>query len=119
VRWIVKNVSDTAAAGSWTDRVYLSTDATWRGSTKTRFGPSGVSPSSIPDRIDARRDSGDWTLAGFDDSAWERPIRVDGRQWGPLGPRTVSLLRETEIKPLMLIEHQGKTVRLPLAKLKR
>ena len=64
----------------------LSTDASWRGSTKNRFGPSGVSPSSIPDRIDARRDAGDWTLAGFDDSSWEKPVRVDGRQWGPLAP---------------------------------
>ena len=96
-------------------RTSLSTDASWRGSTNTRFGPSGVSPSSIPDRIDARRDTGDWTLAGFDDSHWEKPVQVDGGQWGPLGIRTVPLLRETEIKPLALIERAGKAVQQPLA----
>ena len=95
----------------------LSTDMTWRGSTKHRFGPSGVAPSSIPDRIDARRDSGDWTLAGFDDSSWEKPVRVDGRKWGPLGPRSVPLLRETEVKPLTLIECAGKAVRKSLTEM--
>jgi alpha-L-rhamnosidase len=93
----------------------FSTDASWRGSTKTRFGPGGVSPSSIPDRIDMRRDSGDWTLAGFDDSTWEKPVRVDGRQWGPLCARSIPRLRETEIRPLTLVERAGKAVQRPLA----
>ncbi|MBN2291393.1 MAG: alpha-L-rhamnosidase N-terminal domain-containing protein [Pirellulales bacterium] len=92
----------------------LSTDTSWRGSTKTRFGPSGVSTSSIPDRIDARRDAGDWTLPGFDDSTWEKPVRVNGRLWGPLGLRTIPLLRETEIEPLTLVERAGKATRRPL-----
>lgn len=56
------------------------TDVSWRGSTHTRFGPSGVASSSIPDRIDARRDSGDGSVSGFNDSTREKPVRVDGRR---------------------------------------
>ena len=93
----------------------FSTDATWRGSTKNRFSPSGIAPSSIPDRIDARRDSGDWTLAGFDESNWEKPVRVDGRQWGPLRSRSIPRLRETEVKPLTLVRRAGKAANQPLA----
>ena len=96
-------------------QVNLLTDASWRGSTHTRFQTSGVAPSSIPDRIDARRDSGDWTLPGFDDSTWEKPVNIDGGQWGPLCARSIPLLRETEVKPLTLVDHGGKAVSLPLA----
>jgi alpha-L-rhamnosidase len=93
----------------------LSTDASWRGSTKTQFGPSGTSKGFIVDHIDARREPRGWTLAGFDDSSWEKPVSIDGRQWGPLGVRTIPLLRETEVKPLMLVEQSGKPVKRPLA----
>ena len=93
----------------------LSTDTTWRGSAKNRFGASGVASSSIPDHIDARLDSGDWTVAGFDDSGWEKPVPVDGRKWGPLLPRGIPRLRETEIMPLTLIWQSGIEVSKPLA----
>ena len=80
-------------------QVFL-TDSTWKGSAHTRFLPSSGSYASIPDNIDARLDTGDWTLAKFDDSKWENALKVSGDDWGKLTPRTIPLLRETAIFPL-------------------
>ena len=82
------------------------TDATWRVSTQNRFGPSPGSWSSVVDHVDARRDSGDWAAIAFDDSAWEKAVPVDGRQWGPLRARHIPLLRETEVRPLRVVQRQ-------------
>ncbi len=86
------------------DRQVIATDATWRGNAHTRYLPSGPSWASIPDRIDARRDDGDWTLPEYNDSAWPKTVRIDGRQWGPLRRRQIPLLRETEVGPLTAIQ---------------
>ena len=88
----------------------LQTDRTWRGTTQTRFLPSPTDRwentwASIPDRIDARRDAGDWTQSQFDDSAWEKPVSVNGDLWGALRPRGIPRLRETEVGPITLLEH--------------
>jgi len=82
----------------------LGTDATWRVSTQNRFGSSPISWTSIPDNIDSRRDSGDWAAVEFDDAAWEKAVPVDGKQWGPLRARRIPLLRETDVRPLRVIQ---------------
>jgi hypothetical protein len=84
----------------------VGTDPTWRVSTQNRFGPSPGTWSSIIDHVDARRDSGDWAAAKFDDSAWEKAVPIDGRQWGPLRARHIPLLRETEVRPLRVVQRQ-------------
>jgi hypothetical protein len=84
------------------------TDATWRVTTQSRFQPSPTSWSSIADRIDARRDMGDWALAAFDDSKWENAVPIDGKQWGPLRARHIPLLRETEAGPLTVVQWSKK-----------
>ena len=90
------------------------TDETWRGSTETRFLPSPPdSWSSIPDRIDARRDTGDWTKAGFDDSTWEQAVKISGKSWGALRARSIPRLQETVIEPLRCPEKINK----PLAEI--
>ncbi len=91
----------------------MCTDATWRASAATRFLPGPLDRwencwASLPDRIDARRDTGDWTLVQFDDSGWETAAPVDGNLWGPLQARAIPLLRETEIGPLLLVQDSGK-----------
>lgn len=92
----------------------LRTDNAWRASTTTRFLPSPTDRwedtwASIPDRIDARRDTGDWTQPSFDDSTWEKVVPVQGNLWGSLRPRGIPLLRENEVAPLTLLEvtHEG------------
>jgi alpha-L-rhamnosidase len=88
-------------------KMRLLTGVDWLANTKHRFRPSPWNWGGIPDRIDARLESGDWTLPGFDDSAWEKAVRVDGGQWGRMHARGIPLLRETEIKSLTLLEHSG------------
>lgn len=88
----------------------LPTDDTWLGTTETRFLPAPTDRwedtwASIPDRVDARRDPGDWTLPEFDDSDWEKPVSVDGTLWGLLRPRGIPRLRESDVGPLTLLEH--------------
>jgi len=90
----------------------LRTDDAWRGTTRTRFLPSPTDRwentwASIPDHIDARLDSGDWTQPAFDDSSWEIPVPLPGNLWGALEPRGIPLLRETQISPLTLLEVSG------------
>jgi len=84
--------------------IALSSDAAWRGTTKTRFLPSAPSWSSIPDNIDARLDDGDWTALDYDDSGWENAAPVDGALWGPLRPRAIPYLRETPFVPQTLVK---------------
>jgi hypothetical protein len=96
----------TDAAGA---QQTIKTDATWRVTTQNRFGPGGATWTSIPDNIDARRDAGDWTAAGFDDSAWEKATPIDGTQWGPLSARRTPLMRETKVAPLRLIQQKTGT----------
>ena len=69
--------------------------AAWRTSNATRYRPSRAVWASVPDSIDGRVDGGDaaWLRAGFDDSAWQPAMAVDGSQWGPLRARGVPRLR--------------------------
>lgn len=83
------------------EKAEIITDARWRCSAKTRFLASPVSWGNIPDNIDARLDTGDWTQPEFDDAQWETPAPVDGAMWGPLKPRAIPLLREEAIIPEM------------------
>ena len=73
----------------------VGTDATWKWSGKTRYGPPQIEWGNVRDRIDARVEDGDWTLPGYDDAHWQVAVPVDGSQWGPLTPRRIPMLRET------------------------
>ncbi|NOY83160.1 MAG: hypothetical protein GXP31_19375 [Kiritimatiellaeota bacterium] len=84
----------------------VTSDAGWRASVKTRFLPSPSSWGCIPDVIDARRDSGDWTTAAFDDTSWAHAVPIDGGRWGRLCPRSIPLLHETEITPVAVLERR-------------
>ena len=88
----------------------MPTDHSWRGATRTRFLPTPTGDTddnwaSLPDRIDARRDPGDWTSVEFDDALWEPAAPVAGSLWGPLRPRGIPRLRETQVGPLTLLRH--------------
>ena len=71
------------------------TDISWKWNNKTRFLPPIQTWGFVCDRIDARIDDGDWTQLDYDDSAWEQSVKIDGRKWGPLQPRSIPLLSET------------------------
>lgn len=90
----------------------IRTDEQWKCSARTRYLPSAGTYSSVPDSIDARRDTGDWTRADFDDSEWPRAFQVDGATWGPLHPRAIPLLREQVIFPDTIVQEirSGRTL---------
>jgi hypothetical protein len=74
------------------------TDATWRTSAATRFGPPEVLISGLADRVDERREAGDWTAPGFDDTAWPNAVAVPGDRWGAFQPRAIPLLTQDRIE---------------------
>lgn len=85
-------------------KAVIETDASWRCNADTPFLPSPVSWGWIPDNIDARKGSGDWTAPEFDDSKWATPISVEGKLWGSMMPRSIPRLREIPIKPADIIK---------------
>jgi len=79
----------------------LATDASWHGFIEAgHVAPLVHNYSSIAENYDARKLPGDWTAAGFDDSAlpWARPVDAsDPAVWPVLSPRSIPLLREREV----------------------
>jgi hypothetical protein len=53
--------------------------------------------SCILDRIDANSADFNWQMPQFDDSRWEPAGPVAGNSWGPLTPRSIPLLRESDL----------------------
>ncbi|MCB1105849.1 MAG: alpha-L-rhamnosidase N-terminal domain-containing protein, partial [Cephaloticoccus sp.] len=93
-------------------RVILRTEPDWKTSAETEYLPSPGAWSSIPDLIDGRRWPGDWTAAGFDDSAWQPAVAIDGSAWGDFHPRITPLCAEAD---LTSVRHMPDA--LPLAEL--
>ena len=85
-------IEDKSNLKSW-----MWTDTSWKWNNKTRFLPPIQTWGFVCDRIDARIDDGDWTQLDFDDSAWELSVKIDGKKWGPLQPRSIPLLSETNM----------------------
>jgi hypothetical protein len=78
------------------------TDTTWR-SGPTIYQPSPNAWGSIPDVIDARVQTNDWTAINFNDSTWETATNVDGTQWGALTARTIPMAVETVLTNVTLV----------------
>jgi len=73
------------------------TDESWKWNSHTRFMPPVQDWGVVCDRVDARMDDGDWSLAKYDDHHWQSAVSIDGRQWGKLVPRPIPLLKESEM----------------------
>ena len=73
------------------------TDESWKWNSRTRFMPPVQDWGVVCDRVDARIDDGDWSLAEYDDRHWQSAVSIDGRQWGKLVPRPIPLLKESEM----------------------
>ena len=90
------------------------TDTTWR-SGPTIYQPSANAWGSIPDTIDARVQTNDWTATNFNDSAWETATNVDGTQWGALTARTIPMAVETVLTNVTLVPSgQNLSAALPI-----
>ncbi|HUT31398.1 MAG TPA: glycoside hydrolase N-terminal domain-containing protein [Sedimentisphaerales bacterium] len=80
------------------------TDTNWPCSSRTRFLPPAAGGSCIRDNIDATRENVDWVLPEFDDSNWHFAVGIDGSKWGPFYPRSIPLLRETDLGPATIVQ---------------
>jgi alpha-L-fucosidase 2 len=85
-------------------RTTLVTDKSWRCSKRTKYLPPRGKGSCVQDNIDATREEVDWVLPEFDDSAWSLAMNVDGTKWGAFYPRSIPLLRETEVGPASIVQ---------------
>lgn len=79
-------------------QLLCATDATWKFSTGTAYRQATTDWPNIYDEFDARLDAGDWTLPGFDDSAWAAAQPITNA-WGPLTASRIPPLRETVVVP--------------------
>lgn len=84
------------------------TDAAWR--TAPLAGQKANSPrmccqQGFGEVIDAREQDGDWTLPGYDDSAWAyaSPLPVDDLPWGKLVERDIPFLTEEVCYPTAVV----------------
>ena len=73
------------------------TDSTWKWNDHTRYLPPVQLWADMSDRIDARLDDGDWTLANYNDSQWLNSIPISGQLWGTLAPRAIPFLTKNEM----------------------
>jgi hypothetical protein len=74
------------------------TDATWKWSDQTRYRKATTDWPNIYDEVDARVETGDWTLAAYDDSAWAA-AQAASNSWGALTASRIPLRRETVVMP--------------------
>lgn len=90
---------------TWADgrALIIQTDSTWRAIRHAGYKSVPPSWGGIPDDLDARLGPIGWTVPEFDDATWDRAEPVDGGQWGMLHPRTLPLLRETEVIPATVL----------------
>jgi hypothetical protein len=79
----------------------ISTDESWRAFAETGFSaPAGYCYSSIPDNYDARKSPGEWQSPEFDDRNLPPAAKLDTlnlETWPVLWPRTIPLLRESDV----------------------
>jgi alpha-L-rhamnosidase len=75
------------------------TDSTWRCSDKIpeQMWTDVWTWSCILDNVDTNTPDFNWQSPGFDDSNWSHSFQIAGETWGPLKPRYIPLLRETDL----------------------
>lgn len=100
---IMKHVPGFTAVLKIAGKEVIHTDPSWRCSDKTKYLPSPESWNTVPDIIDARMDTGDWTATDYDDSSWSGAEPVSGKLWGTLFPREIPLPKETELTGMRLL----------------
>jgi len=89
----------------------INTDQTWLYSDKV---PSQMirdhwTWSCILDKVNAKSKDFGWINPDFDDQAWAKAVKIDGKMWGPLKPRAIPLLAETDMGngTILQITHDG------------
>lgn len=77
----------------------ICTDSTWLCSTNIPEQLPGDRQtwSCILDATDANTQDYNWQMTSFNDSLWKPAVQVSGESWGNFTPRSIPLLRETDL----------------------
>jgi len=81
--------------------ISLATDSSWQAFMEPTYGEQPRVWSSFSENRDARKFDGEWTSPSFDASKLPHAVRVDAsdlNRWPVPQPRTIPLLRESDIK---------------------
>ena len=88
-------------------RVLIGSDESWKvraASGYRRDTSVGNGTSQIPAEIyEAGRDPEDWVKAEYNDSSWDRAVRLPDADWQHLEPRVTPLPIEREVFPVKLV----------------
>ena len=87
------------AAVLLTDDQHYSTDSNWRCSDRIpeQMMVGRWTWSCILDSVNADVPDYGWQAKDFNDQHWDHAVAIDGNNWGPLTPRSIPLLRETNL----------------------
>ncbi len=83
--------------GAGANPAIIRTDSSWRWKNGLSYQPPAIRWPFFNDNVDARLDSGDWTLPAYDDSSWSPAAGIPGTGWGTLRPRSTPMQMENDI----------------------
>ncbi len=96
---VMRHVPGLTAILEADGREVARTDNSWKWTNNTRYRQVAASWPNLGEKlVDARVEAGDWTLAGFDDTAWKPAVKIAGNSWGPLTRTIIPPLGETPLK---------------------
>ena len=75
--------------------------------TSAYFGSAGGVRNRAALRYDARKETADWKLASFDDSAWPRAVVVDRSSYQLFAQRVADQIEDEELSPVSLKQSGG------------
>lgn len=81
----------------------ISTDASWKSSSE---GPITASGYYFGEEYDARRELGNWSETGYDDSTWKKSIASTPDPKPLLEPKPMAPVRITEERPAVSVKEQ-------------
>ena len=85
-------------------------DLSWKFTTD---GPITFNSIRAGETYDARRELGNWSVAGFDDTNWKAARAANGPR-GKLSSRSLSPVRVMQTIPTVSVKHQGQGVRFDI-----
>jgi hypothetical protein len=103
-----------------TDNQQFETDSTWHCSDRIpeQMWTDVWTWSCILDKVDANTPDFNWQIPEFDDGKWSHALPVSGVTWGPLEPRYIPLLKETDLGCGTLLQvRNGKNADVSVRKL--
>jgi hypothetical protein len=100
------------------DNQQFITDTTWRCSDQIpeQILKERWTWSCILDSVDANTRDFSWQLPLFNDMNWGKAVYISGKSWGPLAPRAIPLLKESDLGSGTILQIKNISTRDTLVK---